>query len=59
MIIFNRWGELLFESNDINKGWDGKFQGVLCPSGVYTYFIDAAGSDNRAYQFNGTVTLIR
>ena len=59
MLIFNRWGELLFESNDINKGWDGKFQGVLCPSGVYTYFIDAAGSDDRAYQFNGTVTLIR
>ena len=35
--IYNRWGELVFESNDINLGWDGRFRGVLQEQEVYVY----------------------
>ncbi|MGG9960568.1 gliding motility-associated C-terminal domain-containing protein [Ferruginibacter sp. SUN106] len=37
--IYNRWGEKVFTSNQINKGWDGKFKGVLQPAGVYAWLI--------------------
>ncbi|MDO9186755.1 MAG: PKD domain-containing protein [Bacteroidia bacterium] len=39
LFIFNRWGEEIFESDDINLGWDGKVQDKLVPQGVYTYRI--------------------
>ncbi|RMG91719.1 MAG: hypothetical protein D6706_17965, partial [Chloroflexi bacterium] len=35
--IFDRWGQKLFESNDINQGWDGTYKGEPLPPGVYTY----------------------
>jgi len=39
--VFNRWGELLFESNSINKGWDGRTtSGIECPAGTYFYIIN-------------------
>jgi gliding motility-associated-like protein len=37
--IYNRWGELIFESYDASKGWDGYYNGVLCQDGVYTWKI--------------------
>ena len=41
MLIFNRWGEIMFESQNINVGWDGSYgtEGLDCPSGTYTYKI--------------------
>lgn len=39
LLIFNRWGEKIFESNDISKGWDGKVKGKAVPEGVYSYRI--------------------
>ncbi len=38
--IFSRWGELLFETNDKEKGWDGKYKNQICQQGVYIYEID-------------------
>jgi gliding motility-associated-like protein len=35
--IFDRWGALIFKTNDLIKGWDGKNKGVLCENGVYIY----------------------
>ena len=40
MKIYNRWGEILFESKDINSGWDGRSQNNYAPIGVYMYFIE-------------------
>ncbi len=37
--IYDRWGELMFESNDIDTHWDGTYGGKICPQGVYTYTI--------------------
>jgi gliding motility-associated-like protein len=40
MMIFDRWGEKIFESSVPNEGWDGKYRGTLCKEGVYVYKIE-------------------
>jgi gliding motility-associated-like protein len=57
--IYNRWGELMYESTDINAGWDGKFHGVPQPMGTYIYMIDAKTLSGKKYTKNGNVTLLR
>ena len=37
--IYNRWGEKVFTSNDINKLWDGMYNGAACEMGVYYYVL--------------------
>jgi gliding motility-associated-like protein len=60
MKIFNRWGENVFITNNINgKGWDGKFGLVNQPIGVYVYTIDALFANGIKKQFKGNVTLLR
>jgi gliding motility-associated-like protein len=44
--IFNRWGVLLFETKDINIGWDGSYKGEPQPFGVYIYDVEAVSSVN-------------
>jgi gliding motility-associated-like protein len=39
MVIFNRWGQLIFQTNDINKGWDGYFKGQICQVDTYVYVV--------------------
>jgi gliding motility-associated-like protein len=56
--IFNRWGEVIFESNDINKGWDGKKNGRLVPTGVYIYKIKYIDSDMKKKIQYGKVSVI-
>jgi gliding motility-associated-like protein len=45
MMIFNRWGEFLWETDDIGEGWPGTKEGILCPGDAYVYKIiwSAAG----------------
>jgi len=57
--IFNRWGTKVFESNDINEGWDGTLSGQPQPMGVYIYLIEAVTGDQRVFRQQGNVTLIR
>jgi gliding motility-associated-like protein len=59
LIIFNRWGEKLFESNDINQGWDGRFKGEICPMGVYYYQILATGCNGHKEKLFGTISIVR
>lgn len=60
MRIFNRYGELVFETDDLNEGWDGKLDNVeLAPEGVYLYDIRARGIDYEVINKEGSVTLIR
>jgi len=59
-MIFNRWGELVFESFDINKGWDGKtFSGEKAYDGVYTWLLIYNEIDSYNQKRTGTVTLLR
>ncbi|OSZ78904.1 hypothetical protein CAP35_11825 [Chitinophagaceae bacterium IBVUCB1] len=57
--IYNRWGMKVFETSDINKGWDGTFNGEPQPLGVYIYTVDAVTSAGRRFTKQGNVTLVR
>jgi len=57
--VYNNWGELLFETNDANKGWDGKKDGVDQPVGVYLWTFVVDMYNNRQVKKNGDVTLLR
>ncbi|MDD2412868.1 MAG: gliding motility-associated C-terminal domain-containing protein [Bacteroidales bacterium] len=60
MKIFNRWGRLVFEWNNVGAKWDGKdFNGSESAEGVYYYVFRGIGFDQATYEENGTVTLIR
>ncbi len=43
MVVYNRWGTVVFVSKDINEGWDGSFDGTPAPPGTYTYNITYGG----------------
>jgi gliding motility-associated-like protein len=59
--IFNRFGEVVFTTNDINDGWDGIYNGELQDIGTYNYYIKAicGNSSNNEVEYKGTITLIR
>lgn len=59
MKIYNRWGEKLYETQDINKGWDGMYLNNKSQQGVYVYKIIITSQDGKPYEFDGTVTLLR
>ncbi|MFT4756986.1 MAG: gliding motility-associated-like protein [Vicingaceae bacterium] len=57
--IFNRWGELLFESNNITHKWDGTHNGTAVAVGVYVYtFFAIEMTTRRSISKTGTVTLL-
>ena len=57
--IFNRYGQLVFETNILDKGWDGTFKGKLQPLGAYTFMVKAINYRDRPVAHTGTVLLIR
>lgn len=57
--IYNRWGQKVFETSDINEGWDGTFEGLPQEVGVYVYFIEGAGYNGVNVSLKGNITLIR
>lgn len=62
--IFNRWGNLLFESFDFtsgdeSKGWNGTFKGATLASDVYIFFAEIEYKDGKKELFKGDVTLMR
>lgn len=59
MRIYNRWGELIFESLDIQRGWDGYYRGQLSPQDVYVYQVWLRFVDGQERQLVGDITLFR
>ncbi len=57
--IWNRWGQKVFETNDPNIGWNGKFNGVMQPMDVYVYTLSATFFDGVEVNKKGDITLIR
>ncbi len=57
--IYDRWGELIFESFEPQNFWDGNYKGKFCPEGVYIYTIRYTGADDTIYNLKGNVTLLR
>lgn len=59
ILIFNRWGTKIYESGNLQEGWDGRFKGESVPEGVYVFLIKGQGEDGTPIELKGTVTLIR
>jgi PKD repeat protein len=57
MEIYNRWGERIFRTNELNRGWDGYHNGTLSQQGAYVYKISALFSDGNKINKVGDVTL--
>ena len=58
-VVFNQWGEKIFESNDQNTAWDGTHQGKPQPSGVYMYVCDITLNTGERIQRKGAINLVR
>jgi len=58
--VYDRWGNVVYSSNNINSRWDGKFKGNLCPDDVYVYRIEAQqkNSDKKTIR-SGHISLFR
>lgn len=59
MQIYDRWGGGVYESQDINQGWDGRQDGRDMPSGPYLYVIRITQADGRVIEQTGDVMLMR
>ncbi|MBI2721150.1 MAG: gliding motility-associated C-terminal domain-containing protein [Bacteroidetes bacterium] len=58
-MVFNRWGEKVFESNDKNVGWDGTYKGEPMNTGVFVFRLEGKTYDGKGYTMKGNVTLVR
>ena len=56
--IFNRWGELMFYTDDINNFWSGKYNNRIVPEGAYSYGYTAYGKDAQFISKMGVVNVL-
>jgi len=59
MHVYDRWGDLVFESNNVTIGWDGKFKGKEQKVGTYIYYIQYSYPGQKAQGLHGAVELLR
>lgn len=59
LLIFNRWGQLVFQTKDITRGWDGTFQGIGQAVDAYNYILRGQCVDGQFTSGKGTITLLR
>ena len=59
MQVFNRWGQVVFETGNTQEGWDGTFNGAPAQQGVYAYSIKVKAANGTLIEKRGTVTLLR
>lgn len=57
--IYNRWGQVVFQTDNKKQGWDGTFKGTLQPMDVYTYTLEAEFSDGQKLRKTGDINLLR
>ncbi len=57
--VFNRWGEKLWETNNLSEGWDGSYRNKPLPPAVYVYYVDAVFTDGQKKQIKGSTTILK
>jgi gliding motility-associated-like protein len=57
--VYNRWGQLMFDTKTNYAGWDGKYKGTPQSTQVFVWIVEGVGVDGRIYLKKGTSTLIR
>lgn len=58
LTVYNRWGEVVFHSDQIGARWDGTYKGKPAPGGAYGYEIIAKDANDRSMKRKGTVILV-
>jgi len=58
-LIFNRWGEIIFQATNLDASWDGDYMGALVEDGVYVYQILVTDNTDKEHEYNGHVTLLK
>ena len=58
MHIYNRWGELLFWTNQLDVGWDGSYQGIVAPQGTYLYKVQVVDQLGNRFTRQGSFVLL-
>ena len=58
-VVFNRWGQLVYETRMPGEGWDGTYQGKIAPEGTYAYTVRIFGTNGQEIEKSGSVTLLR
>jgi len=60
MLIYDRWGEKVFETNDLSQGWDGRVKNEnMASPGIYKWYIIYRDKSGTEYTKSGNLTLIR
>lgn len=59
LMIFNKWGQMIFSATDISEGWDGTYNGEPAPADAYVYLIRYKTPEGQVVEKRGTVTLVR
>jgi gliding motility-associated-like protein len=57
--IFDRWGELIYTGDEMDRAWDGTYEGRPCQDGVYTWKIKYTDFMDKQYEIVGHVSLLR
>jgi gliding motility-associated-like protein len=58
-VIYNRWGQKVFEANNLQDAWDGNFKGVAQPADAFGYFLQVQCPGGEVFSKKGNVTLLR
>jgi len=58
-VVYNRWGQEMFTTNDVNNGWNGVFKGNEVAPDVYNYFLQVTCLDNKIFTKRGNTSLIK
>jgi gliding motility-associated-like protein len=59
LVIYDRWGKAVFETSDLEKGWDGDIDGKPAAPGVYVYIAEGTGRKGQPAVLQGSITLLR
>ena len=59
LVVINRWGQVMFESNEITVGWNGFFKNKECSEGVYFWKVDFSDNYGNDSMIHGNLTLVR
>ena len=56
--VYNKYGQLMFSTNQLNKGWDGRVNGKLQDAYIYTWILEMVGLDGKTYKMSGNSLMI-
>jgi len=59
LMIYNRWGNRVFYTENMNEKWDGTVKGIAVDGDVYNYYLEFKDGENKVYYYKGDITLVR